>query len=201
LFLQDISETELMRLLDAYAYIVKKISLRNRGKPLILKSPPNTARIKHLIRLYPDAKFIYIHRNPFEVYYSNLRFWQVTEGYSFQRVTAAEREKMILDTYQQLIGAYLQQKELIPENKLIEVRYELLASDPLGQLQAIYRHLQLNFTPIAKKAIGQYIDCDHAFQRQHYPYEDHTISTIKQQWAFSLGHWAYEPPALVKEKT
>lgn len=201
LFLQNPSEPERVRLLDAYAYVVKKISLRNGGKPLVLKSPPNTARIRHLLRLYPGARFVYIHRNPFDVYYSNLRFWQVTEGYSFQRVTAAEREQMILYTYQQLIGAYLQQKELIPGHKLIEVRYEALAADPLGQLQAIYRHLQLDFTPAAREAIGQYIDRDHAFRRQRYPYEAHTIATIQQQWAFSLRQWAYEPPALVGEKT
>jgi hypothetical protein len=194
LFLKDISQPELRRLLDAYVYVVKKISLRNNGKPLVLKSPPNTARIKHLLRIYPQAKFIYIHRNPFEVYYSNLKFWQVTEGYSFQRLTEVEKEKIIIYTYQQLIEAYLQQKEYIPENNLVEVRYEALVSDPIGQLQAIYRQLQLNFTPIAEAAIKQYIGSDRSFQQQHYPYNDQAISTIQHHWAFSLRHWAYKPP-------
>ena len=54
-----------------FVFLLKKISLANHNKQLVLKSPPNTARIKLLLSLFPNAKFIFIHRNPYEVYVSN----------------------------------------------------------------------------------------------------------------------------------
>ena len=37
---------------------------------LLLKSPVHTARIKILLQLYPDAQFVFIHRDPYTVFKS-----------------------------------------------------------------------------------------------------------------------------------
>ena len=37
------------------------------AKPLLIKSPVQTARIPILLRLFPAAKFVFIHRDPLEV--------------------------------------------------------------------------------------------------------------------------------------
>ena len=40
------------------------------GKPLVIKSPVHTARVALLLKLFPRAKFIYLHRNPLQVFQS-----------------------------------------------------------------------------------------------------------------------------------
>ena len=40
------------------------------SKRLLLKSPVHTARVRILKRLFPDAQFVYIHRNPYDVFRS-----------------------------------------------------------------------------------------------------------------------------------
>ena len=40
------------------------------GRRMLLKSPVHTARIKLLLELFPDAQFLYIHRDPFTVFKS-----------------------------------------------------------------------------------------------------------------------------------
>lgn len=39
---------------------------------LLIKSPVHTGRVKTLLSIFPDAQFIYIHRNPYEVFQSAL---------------------------------------------------------------------------------------------------------------------------------
>jgi hypothetical protein len=39
-------------------------------KPLLIKSPVHTARVRTWLKLFPGAKFIYIHRHPLEVFKS-----------------------------------------------------------------------------------------------------------------------------------
>ena len=37
---------------------------------LLIKSPVHTGRVKLLLDLFPNAQFIYIHRNPYQVFKS-----------------------------------------------------------------------------------------------------------------------------------
>ena len=46
--------------------------LTAKGRRLLLKSPSHTARVRHLLRLFPGAKFIFISRPPRAVFQSNL---------------------------------------------------------------------------------------------------------------------------------
>lgn len=44
-----------------------QVSLQAGGKPLVVKSPVHTARVRLLLRLFPRARFIYLHRPPLDV--------------------------------------------------------------------------------------------------------------------------------------
>ena len=54
---------------DAFLYMLRKLSIRAAGKRLMLKSPSHTARVELLLRLFPDAQFVYIHRHPETVHH------------------------------------------------------------------------------------------------------------------------------------
>src|SRR4030095_10766430 len=85
---------------QSFIFLLKKISIANQRKQLVLKSPPNTARLKLLLSIFPDAKFVFIHRNPYEVYSSNKRFWQVLQKkYALQTTQSVDVDALILETY------------------------------------------------------------------------------------------------------
>src|SRR5687768_18104609 len=46
----------------------------------ILKSPPHTCRVPTLLRLFPDARFVHIVRDPYAVYPSTLHLWRILAG-------------------------------------------------------------------------------------------------------------------------
>ena len=65
----------------SFIHLMKKLTLRSQMlserdgtdhslKRLLIKSPIHTARIPLLRRLFPQATFIYIHRDPYAVYKS-----------------------------------------------------------------------------------------------------------------------------------
>ena len=53
-----------------YHYFIQKCTLKNNGKQLALKNPANSCRIKLLLKMYPNAKFIYTYRNPYTLFCS-----------------------------------------------------------------------------------------------------------------------------------
>src|SRR5437868_13825696 len=74
-----------------FDHFLRKLTLVNGGKKLLLKSPANTARVKEILSLYPDAKFIHIYRNPFDVFQSHLHlFKKLIPMLSFQQISDKE---------------------------------------------------------------------------------------------------------------
>jgi omega-hydroxy-beta-dihydromenaquinone-9 sulfotransferase len=59
-----------------FLWFLKRLQLAHQGKPLVLKSPLHTGRIATLMKLHPDARFIHLARNPYEVFPSTLKTWK-----------------------------------------------------------------------------------------------------------------------------
>jgi len=118
---------------------MKAVTYSNHGKRLVLKNPPNTARITTLMELFPDARFIHIYRNPYKVYLSTKRMrTKVLDKLALQHTTDEQIENHVIDNYIRLMKSYFKQKDQIPDGHLIEIRYEDLVADPMGQIREVY---------------------------------------------------------------
>ena len=74
-----------------------------------MKSPGDTARVGLLAKRYPDARFVYIHRDPISVYHSSRGLWKVVQThYSMQDVTEEQVDGYIVRTYRKLLTRYLE---------------------------------------------------------------------------------------------
>ena len=89
---------------EAYLRIFKKATLNMNGKRLILKNPANTARIKTLLSMFPEAKFIHIYRNPYVVFLSTKNLYrQLLPVLGLQEIDDREIESNILWFYRQVM--------------------------------------------------------------------------------------------------
>src|SRR5215469_5830629 len=77
LTLRDASPEELRRWKEAITTFLKKLTWKYR-RPLILKSPGHTCRIRVLLEIFPEAKFVHIRRNPFQVFQSMMKMLPAT---------------------------------------------------------------------------------------------------------------------------
>lgn len=141
-----------------YHYLLKKISLQNNGRRLVLKSPPHTARIKELLEMFPNASFVFIHRDPLEVYASTRRFWQViAKHYMLGRRSGTDISTVILTQYRDMMERYRQYRPMIPAGRLAEVNYQSLVNEPLPTMQSIYKSLGLPAMEPCSERLQQFI--------------------------------------------
>jgi hypothetical protein len=124
LFQGDESEKTIWK--NDYKRMLSRIHLSVGGKRLLIKNPLNGGRIKLLLDLLPDAKFIHIFRNTYDVYASTVKLIIVPE-WTFQTIDEAEIKENILFFYQELMNRYFLDKSLIPPENLVEIKYENLA--------------------------------------------------------------------------
>ena len=56
---------------------LQEINYRSRApKRIVLKSPPHTGRVKVLLEMFPDAKFVHIVRDPMVIFPSTVHLWK-----------------------------------------------------------------------------------------------------------------------------
>ncbi len=190
---QDMSDSELAEWKQKYLYIIKKVTLQQKGKRLLLKSPTNTSRIKQLLELFPNARFIHICRNPYKVYISTKRlydnFFPVFELQ--ERVPEEESEETQFEIYENMYKKYFEEKELIPEGQLIEVRYEDVVNNPLGNIEKIYHRLNIDGFEKAKPAIAKYIESVKGYKPNKHKMDPRLNKKISQRFDFTFKKWGY----------
>lgn len=167
-----------------YLYLLNKLSLKNRGKQLVLKSPPNTARIKKLKELFPEAKFVFISRDPYQLFSSMKRLWMVTIKYhSLGSAKGIEIDQLILNGFKILMDDYLEEKKQIGENNLVEIDYEQLVQNPVTTMQQIYSQLDLPDFGFCKDTIQQFANKQKCYERLNHKLPDEVKQMILEKWS------------------
>jgi omega-hydroxy-beta-dihydromenaquinone-9 sulfotransferase len=141
---KGVSEGERKKWADAYMWLYRRLALKHEGKRLVMKTPANAARLKLLTKLFPDARYVYLARNPLDVFPSTVKLWRAL--YSTQGLHNPPRldpwlDDYVLDMFARLTEDYEEDRHLIPEDHLVELRYEDFVKDPVGHMRDIYARL------------------------------------------------------------
>jgi hypothetical protein len=94
--------------------------------------------------LFPEAKFIFIHRDPYAVYKSSIHLRKTLFAENgLGKPYLGDMEERTMELYTKLHETYESTRHLIPVGHLHELRFEDLATDPLGQMCQVYEKLGL----------------------------------------------------------
>ncbi len=177
-----------------YLYLVKKETFFWGGRRLLLKNPANTGRIKLLLEMFPEAKFIHIQRNPYHLYYSMVRFMRtVIPLYCIQTPPPFKIvEELMLQLYVEIYRKYFEERVLIPAGNLVEVRYEDFIRDPLEEVRRVYTVLGLDGFEEAEDAFKSYIDSQRNVRLHEYRVSDDVREKLSSKWGFIIKEFGYD---------
>lgn len=157
LYFENFSKEEIEKWKENYYRLVKIALLNTKGKRFISKNPPNTFRIKLLLEMFPDAKFIYIHRNTYQTIYSFQRFLNaVHEGIKYQDYNIESNNLKLIELYKLMMEQYKTDKHLIPKGNLIDIKFEEFEQNMLPEIERIFRNLDIPDFENAKPSIERY---------------------------------------------
>jgi hypothetical protein len=189
---RDASSAEVVRWQRAFVLFLKKLTWKY-GRPLVLKSPPHTGRVKLLLGMFPHAKFIHIHRNPYAVFASTRHMLLVNgELNRLQRSRGDDLDALVLRQYARMYEAYFEERALIPKGNHAEVRFEELEDDPLGQVRRVFDALRLPDFDQAEPAIRRYVDSVAGYQKNAFAELPAALrDRIARKWRPCFEAWGY----------
>jgi hypothetical protein len=192
---QGLSSEEKDQWKAVYLHFIKMVMFINDGKQLLSKNPPNTARIATLLELFPEAKFIHIYRSPYLVYLSTKKMRRnVLDKLALQNASQEAIEDQVIQNYIRLMNSYFDQKDHIKKGNLVEIKYEDLITDPLGQVNYIYTTLKLPGFTAAQPHMRAYLDKQSEYKTNVYAIDKDIIRHVDKHWKFTVDRWEYTPP-------
>ncbi|MES2440778.1 MAG: sulfotransferase [Verrucomicrobiota bacterium] len=179
---------------SAFIWFVKKLTLKYR-RPLVLKSPPHTARIRLLLEMFPDARFVHIHRHPYQVFRSCRHYFDTATWFSYlQRPDLDAIDDRIIARYTNLHDAFFAQRELIPAGRFHEMSFDELERSPVESVRSLYAKLDLaGFDPF-KSELTRYVETLDSYQKNRFHEMEPAIrERVATEWKRSFTEWNYQP--------
>ena len=191
---RGVPEREVDEWKQALVLFLKKLTWKYR-KPLLLKSPPHTCRIKLLLGLFPEARFVHIHRNPFTVYQSTRhtlsRVLRITR---LQGGSGYDAEGSVLRRYREMYDVFFEERGLIPEGRYCEVGFESLESDPIGTVRGVYEALSLPDFGGVEADLRAYMETISGYRKNSFPELAPALrGRIAVEWRRCFDEWGYAP--------
>lgn len=196
--LVSLPEAEREHWKEVWHDFVKRIALVNNRR-IVLKSPTHTARVRTILEVFPDAKFVHIVRNPLVIYPSTVRLWKSlseVQGLQDPEQDLPWIESSVLDNFVRMYERFEQDRELVPAGNLVDVRYEELVKDPVGELGRVYRELDLGDFAQAEPAVRAFTFKKRDYRRNDYELPGDVAERIRRRWAPYFDRYGYNERAI-----
>jgi len=162
------------------------------NKRVILKNPFHSMRIKTLLEMYPNAKFIHIYRHPYKVIPSTIRMWDIVGSQNclnnkWQKPTINES----ITLFDKMLNYINNNLKNLPEEQYTEVRFEEFEQNPIDTLKAIYNKFDIPFSDTDKQKTELFLSQLKDYKKNSYNLLDEEKQAIDKQLAYYMKHYNY----------
>jgi omega-hydroxy-beta-dihydromenaquinone-9 sulfotransferase len=189
---RGVPEDEVAAWKEALMIFMRKLSYKYK-LPIVLKSPTHTARVRLLLDIFPDARFIHIHRDPYTVFQSTKRLMEsLAAAWTFQNIKINYNFEYILCNYKLMYNEFFESRHLIPRGQFHEIGFEELEADPVGVVGSCYEALRLPGFGTARGPLRDYLASIAGYKKAAHPAVPEPLrGRIAREWGRCFEEWGY----------
>jgi hypothetical protein len=115
----------------------------------------------------------------------------MAEVTSLQILNRDNLKDYIFETLNRMYRSYDKQRAALDPRQMIDVRYEELIADPVGQLERVYAYLGLPDFEYARPAVQRYADQKKSYQANMHELDESLKQEIRERWAYYFETFGY----------
>ena len=196
LFFDGVSELDQAKWRDRFIYLLRKLSKLQDHRTMLIKNPTYTGRMAMLRETFPGAKFVHIHRNPYEVFVSMRNFYKkLLAEFALQSYEHVDIDETILTVYDRMMRLLERDAEDAPSEQYVEMRYDDLDRDPMTAVENVYTGLNLPGFDAARPKFEAYLASVRSFEKNKFAYSDEAAAKVERRLSHFIDKWGYARPA------
>ncbi len=183
--LDNLSTSDRARWSSIWTSFLREVLYQREGR-LVLKSPTHTFRLPWLVQWFPQARFIYLMRDPADVIPSTIRLWNslfATQGYHKRREDAWSLESFVLDLFVRMHERFESTVAQIPDDRLVRLRFDKLTQDTRATVADLYQQLELGPIDPLESPLTEYLEMRADYQKNRHSTAPELQSQIQQRCA------------------
>lgn len=190
---------------EAYRFhkrFLQHLQHQNGAGRWVLKSPDHIFALNALREVYPDARFVFVHRDPMRVLPSVARLTHVLRHPFTRKVDLMQIGRQVSDRWAEGAQLLIDASETLkvsPE-RVSHVQYRDLVRDPFKTVTAIYKHFGWTLTDQASARLRRAIDerPNGGYGRNEYRVEDYGLNPAAERKRYSsyVAHFRISPESI-----
>ena len=110
-----------------------------------------------------------------------------------QDFSEAEIEDRVFYNFESTLSRYLQYRELVPKENLLEIGFDELDKNTWPTIERIYEELNLGGLEDARPNINKYLESVKDYEKNVFPdLTPNIIERINKEWDFAFKAWNYD---------
>ena len=180
-----------------YAYQKRQMQMlnwRNPGNQWMLKAPAHMWGIDAILKVFPDARFIWCHRDPQAVVPSINSMNKVVMGMyagDLGHFDAGDIGRSVMDWYALSLEKGLSQREKLPPELFVDCSQREFVDHPLAVVEKVYAAFGLDLDDTSRSAMQAHIDANPKGKHGKHEYDlaeyGLTRELIQDRFAFYTG--------------
>jgi hypothetical protein len=184
-----------------YAYQKRQMQMsnwRNPGHQWMLKAPAHMWGIDAILKVFPDARFIWCHRDPVAVTPSINSMNKVVMGMyagDYSHLDAGDIGRAVMEWYALSLEQGLSQRARLPEELFVDCSQREFVDQPMAVVDKVYRAFDLPLSEESRTAMQAHIDANPKGKHGKHEYDlseyGLTRELIEERFAFYIsdGRW------------
>jgi hypothetical protein len=155
------------------------------GGRWVLKCPDHVFALEAVRATYPDARFVFCHRDPLKVLASSAQLLEIVRRPFTRRVDRAAVGRQESERWR--LGAGRMLAAARDDPGIFHLRHTELIADPLGAVAALYRHFGMTLTPEARRRMGDRVRArpSGGYRPRRYRLEDYGLDPGREREQFA----------------
>jgi sulfotransferase family protein len=125
---------------------LQHLQFRRSAERWVLKAPAHMFAAPALLSIYPDARFVQLHRDPLEAVASVSSLVTILRRVFSDSVDPVQVGHDAMIYWSQALKTFLKERDQLPEARVCDVRYSDMRRDPIAAAQAVYQHFGWTFS-------------------------------------------------------
>lgn len=189
------------RWLDAYGHVeafrfhrrfLQHLDAQAPGRRWVLKSPDHVFALDAIRTVYPDAHFVFLHRDPLSVVASCVKLTEMLRRPFTRRldpkVVGRQVAARLIESGERMAG-------MTADGSILHLHYRQVVADPLGAAEKVYRHCGLEFGSAARAGMQAWLGASRGrYRRRRYDLEEFGLDPARLREGFARYMEAYAVP-------
>lgn len=144
----------------SYRYLKRSLAVMQwlrGGKRWVLKSPQHLEQFPALLDTFGDATFVVTHRDPVEVVRSMITMICYSARMAVDEPDVGKLAARWLDRTDNLLNGCLRDRDVLPAERSVDIRFDDFMADEKGTLAAIYRLAGQPLDGTAQQAMADFL--------------------------------------------